>query len=55
MHEELALDRDRGFILNQLVDTQLKQQTIDRRSGVMEFPEMNVFHSRDTLLALFRL
>jgi hypothetical protein len=30
MHDQLALDRDRVFILNQLVDTQLKQQTIDR-------------------------
>jgi hypothetical protein len=32
------------------VDTDLKLQTIRRMKGVMEFPDMNVFHSRDKKL-----
>jgi hypothetical protein len=45
------LNIDNGvFLLNHLVDTDLKLQTIRRMKGVMEFPDMNVFHSRDNKL-----
>lgn len=48
--DRLNIDADSVFLLNHLVDTDLKLQTINRMKGVMEFPDLNVFHSRDSKL-----
>lgn len=48
--EKLLINTDSVFIMNHLVDTELKLQTIRRMHGVMEFPDLNVFHSRDSKL-----
>lgn len=48
--DKLNINPDSVFILNHLVDTELKLQTIRRMKGVIEFPDMNVLHSRDSKL-----
>lgn len=50
-HEDLAIGVDSVFVLNHLIDVQLRKQTVARLEGVMKNPENNVFHSRDKLLS----